>query len=177
MWVSLADSIGATQQAGWGGHNGWHAIGGGDVNNPADNRTPDGRSAFISEHGGQPGYRSRWDMYQVRASESLTTQAGGIGSKLANFNAGNILNGYRSQQGATPDQLNYYKMIFIMSGDLNSGILGPFPNRSQNDCGLLTNWLQNRAAPPAPRIITRKSRRSTANSWRIARANPLPSVL
>jgi len=150
VWVSVADSIGATQQAGWGAHNGWHAIGGGDVNNPADNRTPDGRHAFIAEHGGQPGYRSRWDMYQVRASESLTTQAGSLGSKLGNSNPGNILDGYRSKQGATPDQLNYYKMLFIMSGDLNSGILGPFPNRSQNDCGLLTNWLQNRAAPPAP---------------------------
>ena len=89
-------------------------------------------------------------MYQVRASESLTTQAGSLGSKLGNSNPGNILDGYRSHQGATPDQLAYYKMIFIMSGDLNSGILGPFPNRSQDDCGLLTNWLQNAAAPPAP---------------------------
>src|SRR5206468_3771059 len=90
----------------------------GDLNNPDDNRLPDPSDhygglpsghGYVAAHGGQPGYRGRWDMYQVRASESLMNQAGGIGSKLANSNPGNILDGYRSHQGATPDQPAYYK--------------------------------------------------------------------
>ena len=36
---------------------------------------------IVAEHGGQPG--TIWDLYQVKASESLTTTAGSIGSRLA----------------------------------------------------------------------------------------------
>src|SRR5439155_5980676 len=158
VWVSVSDSIGAVQQAGWGAHNGWHAIGGGDVNDPDGNRLPDpldhygalpAGHGFVAAHGGQPGYRGRWDMYQVRAPESPPSgQHGGIGSKLAYSDPGNILDGYRSRQGASPDQLAYYKMIFIMSGSYY--LLGPSNLGSQDDCGLLTGWLQGGAAEPKP---------------------------
>jgi len=90
-------------------------------------------------------------MYQVRGSGlAVTGQAGSIGSKLAYSNPANILDGYRSRQGATPEQLAYYKMIFIMSGDLRYSILGPSIDGSQDDCSLLTGWLQGGAAEPAP---------------------------
>jgi hypothetical protein len=32
-------------------------------------------------------------------------------------------------------------MMLYLTGDLNSGILGPFNNRSQNDAGMLMDWL------------------------------------
>src|SRR2546428_12871019 len=107
-------------------------MGGGQCMDAAVIRLPDplGRygalpagHGFVAAHGGQPGYRGRWDMYQVRGSGlAVTGQAGSIGSKLAYSNPANILDGYRSRQGATPEQLAYYKMIFIMSGDLRYGI-------------------------------------------------------
>ena len=37
----------------------------------------------------------------------------------------------------------YYKMIFQFSGDLNSSILGPFTNKTSDDVGILTNWLES----------------------------------
>jgi hypothetical protein len=48
-----------------------------------------------------------------------------------------------SKIGPTPEMLNaYYTLILHLSGDLNSGILGPFSNRSNNDAGILIGWMQ-----------------------------------
>ena len=137
--MSVADTIGATAQQKWGAHNGWHAVGGADINDPAGNRTPDGRVGFTAEHGGSPG--TTWDMYQVKASESLTTQAGSIGSRLANRS--NAQTGPKSsRQGPTPDMMDaYYTLMLILSGDLSRGVLGPFAGRSQNDVALISGWL------------------------------------
>jgi hypothetical protein len=135
VWVSIADTIGATSQQKWGAHNGWHAPGTGTaaVNNPAN---------FVAAHGGHPG--TSWDMYQVKASESLTTSAGALGSRLAVQASDLQMSGKESRQGPTPDMLDtYYKFILLLSGDLNSGVLGPFAQRSQDDVTLLTNWLAN----------------------------------
>ena len=53
-------------------HNGWSAPGGADINDPA---------YFVNKNA-QPG--TTWDMYGVKASESLTTSVGSLGSRLAN---------------------------------------------------------------------------------------------
>jgi hypothetical protein len=47
----------------------------------------------------------------------------------------------------------YYRMVTILSGDLNTGVLGPFVNRSQNDIGLLNDFLTAAAGVPQPRGI------------------------
>jgi hypothetical protein len=146
VWVGVADTIGATPQRWWGAHNGWHAVGDGDIDDPADNRRgSDGQPGFVAEHLGQPGSGGAWDMYQVKAAESLTTSAGSLGSRRSNRTGGagqQIVIDKSSRQGPTPEMLNaYYTMILYLSGDLNSGVLGPYTNKSNNDAGLLINWL------------------------------------
>lgn len=137
-WVSTADSIGATQQAKWGANNGWHA-----KNNQVYVATNVGLDdgICVRTHGGQPG--TTWDMYAVKASESLTTQAGAFGSRLAAQGI-NAAAGKDSKQGPTPKMLKtYYRMVMILTGDMNSGIFGPFVNRSQDDVTLLQDWLRS----------------------------------
>jgi len=134
VWVSVADTIGATAPVKHGAHNGWFAPGTGTpaVNDPAN---------FVRAHGGSPG--TTWDMYQVKASESLNTAAGSIGSRLSFRDPANTqINGKSSRLGPTPEMLTaFYKMIFLFSGDLNSSILGPFSNKSANDVQILEDWM------------------------------------
>jgi hypothetical protein len=44
-------------------------------------------------------------------------------------------------------------MVALLSGDLNSGILGPFVNRSQDDITLLNDFLTAAGGTPQPRAI------------------------
>jgi hypothetical protein len=149
VWVSVADTIGATPVRYWGAHNGWHARGnGGNLDNPADNRRgKDGGAGYVAEHLGQAGSGGAWDMYQMKASESLTTSAGSIGSRLSNRTGGagqTLVTARSSRQGPTPEMLRtFYTMILYLSGDLNSGVMGPFTNKSQNDAGIVISWLQS----------------------------------
>jgi hypothetical protein len=132
VWVGIADSIGATRTAARGNHNGWVAPGGADLNNPA---------YFVNKNA-QPG--TTWDLYNVKASEALTAPAGGIGSRYAFRDASpsNRVNGKYSMQGPTLAMLAaYYKILFIMTGDLQSGVLGPFRDRSSNDVKLLQDYM------------------------------------
>jgi hypothetical protein len=93
-------------------------------------------------------------MYGVKASESLTTSAGGIGSRLANRANMGFAAGRESRQGPTPDMLRvYYRILALLSGDLNSGVLGPFVNRGQNDIALLNDYLTQSAGSAQPRGI------------------------
>jgi hypothetical protein len=134
IWVSVADTIGATLPAKHGAHNGWFAPGTGTpaVNDPAN---------FVSVHGGSPG--STWDFFQVKASESLNTNAGSIGSRLSFRDPANTqINEKTSRLGPTPEMLStFYQIIMLFAGDLNSGILGPFLNKSSNDVQIIEDWL------------------------------------
>jgi hypothetical protein len=137
VWVSVADTLGMTSAAKRGSHNGWRAPGGDPdvtMNDPAN---------FVRRNGGSPG--TTWDMFQVKASESLTTQAGSLGSRFAFRNSLNTqIDPKSSRQGPTLQMMNsFYSMIFWMTGDINSGTLGPFSNRSQNDCRMVQQWLQS----------------------------------
>src|SRR5262249_10247331 len=73
-WGSVADTMGMTECAKHGAHNGWHASGGQDVNDPA---------ARVAVHGGSPG--TNWDLYQVKAAEYRPSgyASGALGSRLA----------------------------------------------------------------------------------------------
>jgi hypothetical protein len=62
--------------------------------------------------------------------------------------------GKYSVAGPTPEMLRtYYRIVTILSGDLNSGVLGPFNNRSQNDIALLNDYLTASGGTPQPRGI------------------------
>ena len=148
-FVSVMDSIGATAAAKRGSHNGWTAPGttaivGLDVRS--------NMSVAVSNKNSQPG--TTWDMYGVKASESLTTSAGAPGARLANRAGLGFAAGREAKSGPTPDMLRaYYRVVAILTGDLNSGILGPFTNRSQNDIALFNDYLTASAGSAQPRGI------------------------
>jgi len=47
----------------------------------------------------------------------------------------------------------YYRELAILTGDLNSGILGPYASRSQNDIALLSDYLTQPGGSAQPRGI------------------------
>lgn len=148
-WVGIADTIGATPQRYWGAHNGWHAIGGGNLDNPADNRRPDGTPGFISEHLGPAGSGGTWDMYQIKGSEDPSNAAGSMGSRIANRSSMGFAAGKYSVQGPTPEMLRaYYSMILYLTGDISTPTLGPFVNHSQNEVAILADFLTQSAGTP-----------------------------
>jgi hypothetical protein len=148
-FVGVMDSVGGTAAAKWGAHNGWTAPGTTNINN-LNVRT--NMSVAVSNQNSQPG--TTWDMYGVKASESLTTSAGGIGNRLASRAGMGFAAGREARLGPTPDMLRtYYRMLAILSGDLNSGVLGPFVNRSQNDIALLNDFLTQSGGSAQPRGI------------------------
>jgi hypothetical protein len=62
--------------------------------------------------------------------------------------------GRESKAGPTPEMLRaYYRFVTILSGDLNSGVLGPFVNRSQDDIALLNDFLTAAGGTTQPRGI------------------------
>jgi hypothetical protein len=146
VFVSVMDSIGGTAPAKFGAHNGWHApavYGGSSLD--LDLYPVHGRNQ-------QPG--TTWDMYGVKASESLTTSASALGNRLANRAAMGLMTGKEARSGPTPEMLRkFYRIVSVLSGDLNSGLLGPFSNRSQNDIALLNDYLTGNdvGSTPQPR--------------------------
>jgi len=148
-FVSVMDSIGASFAVVRGAHNGWHAPGSVDING-LDVRT--NMSVAVSRRNSQPG--TLWDMYGVKAAESLTTSAGQLGSRLASRSNMGFATGKFSRQGPTPEMLRaYYRMLLILTGDINSGLFGPFLNRSQNDIGLFNDFLTAAGGTVQPRGI------------------------
>jgi len=132
-WVSIADTIGMTKALKYGAHNGWHAAGDQDM---------DAAAARVYVNGGIPG--SSWDFYNVKASESLSSGGGHIGNRLAYRNSANTQVADKvAKLGPTPEMMSvFYTMMYLFSGDLNSGVMGPFDNKTQDDCGLIKGWLQ-----------------------------------
>lgn len=131
VWVSIADSIGATQSSKYGAHNGWHAANGANVNSPA---------GFVYNLNQQPG--TTWDMYGVKASESLNTGAGSLGARFAYRGTPSLLDNQWAKDAPTITMLEaYYRILLILTGDLNSSILGPFTDKSQDDERIIREFL------------------------------------
>lgn len=132
VWVSIADSIGATSASKRGSHNGWIADG-----NQVDYDDP---AIFVNKNG-QAG--STWDKYDMR-------QAGGadgsssLGSRESNKEpAGGLESGMDSRNAPTQTMLDQYKMVMITVADFTAEILGPFNNRSQDDKKVLEAYMKN----------------------------------
>ena len=145
IWTSVADSIGATSAGDRGNNNGWAAPGGagltGEVNNPA---------YFVNKN---RSAGTIWDKYDVKAAESVNNGNNSIGARLSyrTHAGGDLLIGKDARNAPTPDMLKgYYKIILLLSGDLNSNILGPFSDRTANDVGILEDFLLS-STPTAPR--------------------------
>ena len=141
VWVSVMDSLGGTSAAKRGSHNGWSAAGDALVNDPV---------GFISNKNQQPG--TTWDMYGVKASESLTTGAHHPGNRYANRAGMGFLAGQSARTGPTKEMLRtYYRVVAILSGDLTSAIMGPFTNRSADDLSLIQDYLFTVSGTTQPR--------------------------
>jgi hypothetical protein len=107
-------------------------------------------SVAVSHRNSQPG--TVWDMYGVKASESLSSGVGSPGNRLAHRAGMGFAAGREAKQGPTPEMLRaYYRTMFILSGDISSAILGPFTNRSQNDVALLNDFLTGAGGTVQPR--------------------------
>jgi hypothetical protein len=131
VWVSVADSIGATSAARKGAHNGWIAPSKVDINDPA---------YFVNKNC-QPG--TTWDMYGIKAIESLNSQSGSLGARLSYRGLGTFLTDKWAKNAPTPEMLEaYYRIVMALTGGLNTGALfGPFDDRSQDDTEILRQFV------------------------------------
>jgi hypothetical protein len=135
-WVSVADSIGLTASGKRGAHNGWHARPDQDVtvNVGGDD------SISRRDNGGQAG--TTWDLFETVAGES-NVPAGRLGSRLAarDGDSQSYTQGKWSYLGPSEDMINNYKTLIFLNSDLGEVSIGPMPNQTDDDIGLLTSFL------------------------------------
>jgi len=145
FWVSAADSIGLTQGSKRGAHNGWRAradqgvallgnVGGDD-------------SIARRDNGGQPG--TLWDLWN----------GGSDAAGLANRSAaqpppGDLLEGEGARTGPTGDMLrNYYRTLVFLTGVSTSHLIGPVPNRTNDDMHMLNDFAAVSGGTAKPRAV------------------------
>jgi len=89
---------------------------------------------------GQPG--TAFDVYSVVAGES-DGPAGRAGSRNANHNttAGSLTTNKWSTNGPSTDMANNYRVVFLLTSDAGPGLLGPIPNATDDDIGLVQNFM------------------------------------
>jgi hypothetical protein len=146
FWVGVADTIGATANPRYGAHNGWRARGDQDIT-VAIATDP---TIAVYTHGGQPG--TIWDMFGVKASESSTTSSS-LASRTTVDPSG-FQTGKKNLTGPTGLMLrHYYRILFILTGDLNAGNIGPYPDKGDNDVGLLQDFANGAAGTSKPRGV------------------------
>lgn len=141
VWKGVADSIGATGAGDIGNADGYGGVPGGTSVNSAAYRLNKNRQMGTT-----------WDAFQMKASESLTTGAARIGGRLGyrgiatspgGASMGTAANGKWSYLPPTLDMLNtYYTMMLVVTGDLNSGVWGPFNDATADDITTFQSWLQ-----------------------------------
>jgi hypothetical protein len=131
VWKAIADSIGSTAAPARGNADGY-------ANVPETGSVNDA-TYFVNKN---YNMGTLWDAYQVKASESLTTGSGRLGQRLGYRGAFGPIQGKWGRTAPTPDMLNeYYQMMVIVTGDLNSNIWGPFADATPDDISLLSGWL------------------------------------
>src|SRR5204863_9504254 len=119
-----------------GAHKGWIAPSKVDINDPA---------YFVNKNA-QPG--TTWDMYGTKAIESLNSQSGTIGARLAYRGLGTFLTDHWAKNAPTPEMLEaYYRILMCLTGGLNTGALfGPFNDRSQDDTEIIRQFVVGASA-------------------------------
>lgn len=143
LWVGAADSLGLTLPDRFGAHNGWHAAGGQDPNDPA---------AHVHANA-QAG--THWDLYNVRGPE-LPGAPGTLGARAGTreTNPAARAFGKDARTAPTPAMLAaFYRLIVLLDGDLGNGgwdHIGPGLNHGADDVGILDGWLTDTLAT-APR--------------------------
>jgi hypothetical protein len=144
VWVSVADSIGLTAANKRGAHNGWHAHASQDptksINDPVNQAGAGYPELARRDNGGQAG--STWDLYETVAGES-NFPSGRLGSRVASHNAdpSSYTLGKQSTHGPSEDMIKNYKTVIWLNADLGEVSIGPMPNQTDDDIGLMTSFL------------------------------------
>jgi len=149
VFVSVMDSLGGTSPAKYGAHNGWHAPA-----LPGPLVIEDLAAHPVHGKNQQPG--STWDMYGVRVTGTIGGWAVDLGARLANRAAMGYAAGKQARTAPTPEMLRrFYRLTAIVTGWLGVGIMGPYQNVSQDDIGMLDDFLTGNdlGSTPQPRGI------------------------
>jgi hypothetical protein len=146
MWDNLARTIGLTRQAKWGAGHGYYSSATGDlpesITDPA--AQPANGGAVVSANLGHEG--SLYDVYDVTAGES-NVPAGRFGNRDA-------LGGCPRPTGPSRKMLRtYYRNLIILCADLGANLLGPSQDRTDDDAGLITDFITNNN-PNVTRLVT-----------------------
>jgi hypothetical protein len=82
-------------------------------------------------------------MYGIKAIESLNSNAGTIGARLAYRGLGTFLTDKWAKNAPTPEMLEaYYRVLMILTGGLNTfALTGPFNDRSQDDTEVIRQFV------------------------------------
>jgi hypothetical protein len=131
-WVSIADSIGFTMSADRGAHNGWSAHNGASPNDPA---------SFVYKNASAG---TRWDLFGVKGGDTQYGMSASPGARFAvrDPSVANKVHGKYSMQAPTSEMLQaYYKVVLLLTGDLNDGILGPTTDRTADDVRILEEFM------------------------------------
>jgi hypothetical protein len=82
-------------------------------------------------------------MYGCKAAESLNSQSGTIGARLAYRGLGTFLTDHWAKNAPTPEMLEaYYNIMMILTGGLNTlALTGPFDDRSQDDTEVIRQFV------------------------------------
>ncbi len=142
-WVALTDSIGLTTPAKRGAHNGWRARPDQDITGNVGGDD----SICRRDNGGQAG--SMWDLYTA----TLGNPSGGLGSRAAakNTTTGSLTVGRWCTHGPSEDMLKNYRVVTLLAPAF--GNIGPLPNHTDDDIGLLNAFLNVPGGSPQPRAM------------------------
>jgi len=85
----------------------------------------------------------------VTSAESPSGSTTAIGGRLAPLASG-LQTGKDTKQAPTPDMLKaYYKLVFFLCGDMQSGFFGQIANKGSDDVLITTDFLNASGTPPA----------------------------
>lgn len=161
IWVAVADSIGLTTVAKRGAHNGWRA-------RPDQDQDWIGVNVGLNDaisrrdNGGQPG--SVFDVFSTVAGES-NIPSGRPGSRGANHNSGggSFTIGKWATHGPSEDMVKNYRMIVLLATDVGNQLLGPIPDETDDDIGLLQSFLALPGGSTQPRGLMMQGMRLGEN--------------
>jgi len=146
LWDNFARSTGLTRPAKWGAGHGYYSSRTGNlpgsISDPAAQPANDG--GVVSANLGHEG--SAYDVYDVVAGES-NVPAGRLGNRDA-------LGSCPRPTGPSRKMLRtYYRNLIILCADLGANLLGPFVDQTDDDAGLITDFITNNN-PNVVRLVT-----------------------
>jgi hypothetical protein len=160
FYISLLDSLGAIANNKKGAGQGWRAPGNYDWTpnngNPFIGNDP---SVAVYPNLGQAG--TLFDKFDVKAMESGNA-AGTLASRNASQASPGLAAGKFATYGPSGDMLRrFYRGMLYTLGDLgasNGVTIGPYPDKTDDDIGLMNDFANNPTGTAQPRVIWMQGR-------------------